>query len=105
MNGTGFATNFVYYGLPGNLNVNLSGGTAFTGLIYAPEARLTLSGGSVVYGASISESVFGSGGFSFHYDESLGSFGTVTPYVVTSWHEMTPAEVGGLVVSMVPPPK
>ncbi len=105
MNGTGFATNFVYYGMAGNTNVVLSGGTAFTGLIYAPRARLNVSGYSVICGATVTDSVSASLGFAFHYDESLAGFGATTPYVVSSWNEMAPAELGGAIVTIVPPPK
>ena len=103
MNKTGFATNFIYYGLPGNKQVGLSGGSTFTGLIYAPEANLILSGGTIIYGATISDRVSSSGGFKFHYDESLGGFGSNTPYVVDRWDEMTPAELGATIVTMAPP--
>src|SRR5262249_27545260 len=83
INGTRFATNFVYYGLPGNTNISLSGGTAFTGLIYAPRARLYVSGDTVICGATVTESVLASLGLALHYDESLAGFGVTTPYVVS----------------------
>jgi hypothetical protein len=101
-NQTGFATNFVYYGLPTNTRLDLSGGSGFTGIIYAPQAALKVSGGSVICGATISDSVSASGGFNFHYDESLASFDSAG-YVVTSWNEMTPNEVGNIIVSTQPP--
>ena len=103
MNGTGFATNFVYYGLPGNTSVSLSGGSGFTGIIYAPEATLNVSGGSLISGATISGSVSASGGFNFHYDESLANFGNGGSFIITSWNEMTPSDLGSTMVTMVPP--
>jgi hypothetical protein len=84
----------------------LSGASGFTGLIYAPQARLTLSGaGTVICGATISDTVSASGSFTFHYDESLGGFGATTPYVVSTWNEMTPGELGSTLVTMAPPPR
>jgi hypothetical protein len=105
MNGTGFATNFVYYGMTNNTRVDLSGGSGFTGIIYAPRAALNVSGGSVIYGATISDTVKASGGFNFHYDESLASYANGGNFIVTSWNEMTPSEVGGNVVTVTPPPR
>jgi hypothetical protein len=99
MNQTGFATNFVYYGLPTNTRVDLTGGSGFTGIIYAPQAALNLSGGSVIYGATISDTVSATYGFSFHYDESLASFDNGGNFVVTSWNEMTPGEVAATMQS------
>jgi hypothetical protein len=105
MNQTGFATNFVYYGLPTNTRVDLTGGSGFTGIIYAPQAALNVSGGSVICGATISDTVSATGGFNFHYDESLASYNNGGNFIVTSWNEMTPADVGGNVVTLTPPPR
>ena len=44
-NTPGSATNFVYYGLPTNTSLSMSGNAAFTGAIYAPSAAFTLGGG------------------------------------------------------------
>ena len=101
-NETGYATNFVYYGLPTNTRLDLSGGSGFTGIIYAPQAALKVSGGSVLCGATISDTIAATGGFQFHYDESLGSFDSAG-FIVTSWNEMSPSEVGDTVVALAPP--
>jgi hypothetical protein len=93
MNQTGFATNFVYYGLPTNTRVDLTGGSGFTGIIYAPQAALNVSGGSILHGATISDTVSATGGFKFHYDESLASFDNGGNFIVTSWNELSPSEV------------
>ncbi len=91
-NTPGSATNFVYYGLPTNTSLSMSGNAAFTGAIYAPSAAFTLGGGgSSPYdfvGSSVTASVKMNGHFSFHYDENLGKNGPRRGYVITSWNEI-----------------
>jgi hypothetical protein len=86
------ATNFFYYGLPGNTSLSLSGNAGFTGVIYAPSAALTLGGGGNntvdFIGASVSGTVKMNGHFNFHYDENLGRLQTGRGYIVTSWQEL-----------------
>ena len=92
MNTQGNATNFYYYGLPGNTSLSLSGNAAFSGAIYAPNAAFTLGGGGNntydFVGASVTSSVKMNGHFNFHYDENLGRNGPRRGYTVTSWNEI-----------------
>jgi len=44
-NPSGQAKNFQYFGLPSNKTINFSGNATFAGVIYAPQADLTMSGG------------------------------------------------------------
>lgn len=71
---TGNVTNFQYYGLPANTSLAWSG-NKFAGIVYAPQASLTLSGGGSApfdfEGSCVVESVTTSGYFRFHYDENL----------------------------------
>jgi hypothetical protein len=91
-NNGGNATNFYYYGLPSNTELSLSGNAAFTGVIYAPEAALTLNGGGNTpvdfIGASITDTATLNGHFRFHYDESLAKKGPAASYVIQSWNEI-----------------
>jgi hypothetical protein len=86
------ATNFSYYGLPSNTSISLSGNAAFTGVIYAPNAALTMGGGgSTSYdfvGASVTGSVRLNGHYTFHYDEAVGRNGPAKGCIVTSWREL-----------------
>lgn len=59
------------YGTSSCTSVNYSGSSALYGVIYAPKAKITLSGGSGVYGSIIGNTVNISGGGAVHYDESL----------------------------------
>jgi len=89
---SGNAANFYLKGLPSATSVKMSGNAAFTGVIYAPSAALTLGGGgSTDYdfvGASISNTIKLNGHYKFHYDENLGRVGGARDWVVASWNEI-----------------
>jgi hypothetical protein len=92
INNTGWATNFIYYGLPSNLTVTLHPNGNFTGMIYAPDATLTLlSGGAGIQdfiGACIMNNITVNGHYNFHYDEALGKWGEPALFVAISWIEL-----------------
>jgi hypothetical protein len=91
-NSIGNATNFFYHGLPSNTSVSFSGNAAFTGVIYAPDAALSLGGGGNntydFVGASVTSTVTMNGHFNFHYDEALGRRGPARGYIITGWNEV-----------------
>lgn len=85
------APNFLYFGLPSNTSISMSGNSAFNGVIYAPSAQVKLSGGGNdgvdFSGAIIANTVMANGHYNFHYDEAtrrLGSRGIVA----ASWDEI-----------------
>ena len=83
--------NFYYYGLPGVTSVTLGGNSTFIGVIYAPEASLTLNGGgnaNNLEGAAIVNTVTLNGHYDFHYDESLATNGPSRGFIATSWQEL-----------------
>lgn len=100
VNSNANAQSFYYYGLPSNTGVSMSGNAAFTGVIYAPGADLTLGGGGTntydFVGASISKTVTMNGHYNFHYDEALATYGPSRGFVITSWNEMAPQDVASL---------
>jgi hypothetical protein len=63
--------NFILYGTAGLQTINLTGGTSLYGLVFAPTAAITVSGGQNTYGSLIGNTVDLSGGVSVHFDESL----------------------------------
>jgi hypothetical protein len=88
---SGRARNFWYYGLPGVTSVTFGGTSSFIGVIYAPEASLTLNGGgnnNGLIGSSITKSITMNGHFDFHFDQDLLSVSPIRAYVVTSWIEL-----------------
>ncbi len=73
INEAGKATNFVYFGLPSNTNINLAADHDCVGAIYAPNANLTLSGINMDFtGACTVKSLRMWGHVRLHYDEALG---------------------------------
>jgi hypothetical protein len=100
LNGNGLASQFGYWGLPGNTNVSLHGNAEFIGTIYAPDASLILGGGGNntqdFSGSAIANSVTMNGHFNFHYDEALESTGPYRNYIVNAWWEMKPTDVANI---------
>jgi Tfp pilus assembly protein PilX len=88
---TGYAANFGLWGMPEMKNINFSGEGEFLGTMYAPQAKLSMSGGSTsgldFVGAAIVDEVNGSGQYRFHYDEALGSSNARNLGIV-SWREI-----------------
>ena len=95
-NPSGKAKAFQYFGLPTNKTVSFTGNSTFVGVIYAPAADLTMSGGGSTVidfvGASTTSTVNMTGSYNFHYDESLANT-TDAFYVASSWDEMLPSEL------------
>jgi hypothetical protein len=89
---SGRARNFYYYGLPGVTQITYGGTSALVGVIYAPEANLTLNGGgnnNGLVGSSVTKSMSAMNGhYNFHFDEDLLTSGPARAYVVTSWKEL-----------------
>jgi hypothetical protein len=73
-----YAGNFCYWGLPGVTNITCSGSSTFYGVIYAPEANLTLTGGGSgnnSVGALVAKSLMLLSHWAIHFDESLREYG------------------------------
>jgi hypothetical protein len=86
INQDGKANSFRLYCLPSVISVSFPAISAFAGVIYAPEAALSVSGGgSTVYdlsGIMIARSLTASGHVRFHFDEALGGVSSHAPYFV-----------------------
>jgi hypothetical protein len=93
-NNNGLPSAFYYYGMPDNTSIKIAGNGAFTGVMYAPEASLSLKGGGNdtydFVGAAVVNSVDMVGHFNFHYDEALSRSSPPLGYVVTQWSEEAP---------------
>jgi hypothetical protein len=82
--------NFVYFGLPGVTSISMGGGSTFVGVIYAPEASMTLNGGGSdnnFMGAFIVKKLTVNGHYNFHFDTSLLGY-YYGYYVIGSWQEL-----------------
>ncbi len=65
-------------GVPSNLHIystgsvfNITGGSAVCAAVYAPEATMTVTGGSEFYGSLIGKTYDNGGGTNLHFDEAL----------------------------------
>ncbi|MGH7198556.1 MAG: DUF7305 domain-containing protein, partial [Candidatus Omnitrophota bacterium] len=64
-----------YYGTTSSTAFNISGNGSFSGVVYAPQAQVTLSGNGAFYGAVVADAVTISGNGGFHYDVNLQTNG------------------------------
>jgi hypothetical protein len=55
----------------GSGTVKLAGGASSTGVLYAPNSTLTMTGGSTWYGAVITGTMTDMGGATINYDQNL----------------------------------
>lgn len=98
VNATARPTNMLIYGMkpdaasgiPGCLDIDISGNGNFYGAVYAPQADITLNGGGArgsVYGSLAGKRVsFNGNGTIIHYDESLRELsGVIRAYQLNTW--------------------
>jgi hypothetical protein len=75
----GIASQFYYFGTDRNTTLSYGGNASFTGVIYAPNAVLTLGGGGSapidIAGSIVARSIKLNGNFFFHFDENLRRIG------------------------------
>jgi hypothetical protein len=80
MNYPGLASNLRIYGLPSLTIIDFHGNAGWCGTIYAPTANFFGGGGGSntqdSIGAVVAKSITLNGNWNFHYDESLGYFGS-----------------------------
>jgi len=71
INTTGFNAASLQFEYGGSGTVKLAGGANATGVLYAPNATLTMTGGSNWYGAVITGTMTDMGGATINYDQNL----------------------------------
>lgn len=77
-------------------SVTITGSGALNGVIYAPNADVTLGGSGDMYGAIVGKTVTVGGSGILHYDVQLANKALGQPYVrVGAWSELTGAPGGG----------
>jgi hypothetical protein len=80
---------------PTSQDINIKGNGVLTGVVYAPNAAVTLSGGGAsggtMYGAVVGRSVTFNGNTSFYYDEALADLTFGNPYGPSKWKELQSA--------------
>ncbi|HZP60109.1 MAG TPA: hypothetical protein VFB27_07260 [Opitutaceae bacterium] len=70
--------------------IELTGNGSLAGVVYAPNAAVTLDGNSDMMGAVIARDITIAGNANFHYDESLPLYGDAS-FGVVKWRELTTA--------------
>ena len=91
VNSSGNPTNCIIYGQPNCKQIEINGGSAFVGYVYAPYADITLNGNSDISGAMVGSSFQINGNMGFHYDESLGGPQSGSSiYRILAWREVSP---------------
>jgi hypothetical protein len=87
------AENLYILGLPTCTDINLGGNASFTGVVYAPEANMSLGGGGNntydFVGSVMARNITMNGHFNFHYDENLKNKGFSKGFVPSNWKEST----------------
>ena len=84
----GAAPFFTLFALPTCLNLTMNGGTAFNGLIYAPNTTLNAQGHAAISGAIAAAAFNCNGTFDFHYDLAFSKPRYLPPVRVISWNEL-----------------
>ncbi len=72
--------------------LQVAGNGALKGVVYAPNADVTVNGNGDIMGAVVGRTITFTGEASFHYDESLAHADDNTPFRVVRWHELNTAE-------------
>lgn len=72
-------------------DIDITGQGALRGVVYAPNASVTLRGNGNMMGSVVGRTITLSGNADFHYDESLSHFGDNSNFGVAQWRELTTA--------------
>jgi hypothetical protein len=81
--------NFIYMGLTNLTSIKWNGSSTFVGVIYAPEASISLKGGGSannIIGAIVGKTIDVNGHYDIHYDESLAKLFSLG-FAAYSWEE------------------
>lgn len=75
--------------------IRVAGNGVLCGIVYAPEAEITLNGNGDMMGSVVGRTITLTGNAAFHYDESLADFGDNSNFGISRWRELTTAEERG----------
>ena len=80
---------FQYYGLKNNKCFKVEKSAMFSGVVYAPNAKIRLKGDGDIYGSVIGKCVHADHKGGIHYDEALGrAYGDFEQFVIVGWKEL-----------------
>ena len=93
-NPNGYAGSFIVLGTTNCTSLRFSGNGTFIGVVVAPYAVSTISGGgnnnTDFCGCLMGNSLTFNGHFSFHYDEALGKDPANGRFIINAWNEINP---------------
>ncbi len=78
----------------GQQSISISGNGILSGIVYAPNANITMTGGGnngIILGAMVGNNISVTGNSTFHYDESLANLNNSNIWGVTKWRELASA--------------
>ena len=88
-NASNQAVNFQIHGTGDTTQtIDVGGGAYLKGLIYAPNASVSIHGTPDVMGSIVANEITVVGNAKFHYDEALAEYGGVNPWGVVKWREL-----------------
>lgn len=71
--------------------IDITGNGSLVGVIYAPQADVTIGGNGNVMGSIVSDTITVSGNAAFHYDEALAESDGNEPFQIAKWRELNTA--------------
>lgn len=92
-NANGDPSTFAVYGTnttPGAQTIDLVGNGDLRGVVYAPNADITIRGNGAIYGSVVGNTATVVGNAAFHYDEALAKKGDKT-FRISKWREFVSA--------------
>lgn len=101
-NATNSPSSFQFYGTrsasavetSGEQSISISGNGVLSGVVYAPNADISLTGGGSsgqILGAMVGNTVSVTGNSIFHYDEALSNLASSNLWTVSKWRELASA--------------
>ncbi|HVS51879.1 MAG TPA: hypothetical protein VHD62_05940 [Opitutaceae bacterium] len=77
--------------ISGMQSFSIKGNGYLTGIVYAPNANVSVTGNGDTYGAVVANQVHMVGNGNFHYDESLANVASSNIWAVVKWRELSSA--------------
>ncbi len=74
---------------PSGQEIQIVGNGALKAVVYAPNGDVKINGNGEVMGSVVARNITLVGNAAFHYDESLANEGTVEPFSISKWRELT----------------
>lgn len=70
-------------------SIDIAGNGVLSGIVYAPNANVTIRGNGDVLGSVVGNNITLVGNAAFHYDESLADMDGSNPFRISKWQELT----------------